>query len=106
MEESIKMAAEIEGGLDDIIINALDSISTPHTGSMSGGRVNRSKSLAMSHQEKSKRLLRQCTSWTQLDDTKANRGIVHGQGENRELFFFIGVMWACWVLILFFSLYF
>ncbi|KAL7543993.1 hypothetical protein ACHAXR_013438 [Thalassiosira sp. AJA248-18] len=79
LKESIKMAADIEGGLDDIIVNALDSISTPHhqspesrAKSMMGGRANRTKCLMMSHQEKSKRLLRQCSSWTQLDDTKAN----------------------------------
>ena len=93
LKESIKMAANLEGGIDDIIVNALDSISTPnHTSpeirsgksSMAGaggGRAGRSKAMMMSHQEKSKRILRQCSSWTQLDDTKTNRGIVHGQGE-------------------------
>lgn len=88
LRESIKVASEIEGGIDDILINALDSISTPYHQSpearaktLSGGRSSRSKSLVMSHQEKSKRILRQCSSWTQLDDTKANRGNVHGQGE-------------------------
>ncbi len=88
LKESIKMTADIEGGLDEIIVNALDSISPQHQSSpetrvklMGGGGPNRTKSLMMSHQEKSRRLLRQCSSWTQLDDKKANRGIVHGQGE-------------------------
>ena len=88
LKESIKMAADIEGGLDEIIVNALDSISphqrhSPETRVklMSGARPNRTKSLMMSHKEKSRRLLRQCSSWTQLDDKKANRGIIHGQGE-------------------------
>lgn len=87
LKESIKMTADIEGGLDDIIVSALDSISTPHHQSpearaksmIAGGRSSRSKMLTMSHREKSKRLLRQCTSWTQLDDSKANNGVVHGQ---------------------------
>ena len=87
LKESIKVAAIIEGGVDEIIINALDSISSvnhksPKSSGIGGNRSNRTKSLAMSHQEKSKRLLRQCSSWTQLDDTKANRGIVNGQGES------------------------
>lgn len=82
--ESIRMAAIIEGGIDNIIVNALDSISTPNksqdASTKSTIRGNRIKSItAMSHKEKSKRLLRQCSSWTQLDDTKANRRIVHGQ---------------------------
>ena len=86
LKESIKVAAIIEGGVDEIIINALDSISSlkhksPKSSGIGGSRSNRTKNLAMSHQEKSKRLLRQCSSWTQLDDTKANRGIVHGQGK-------------------------
>jgi len=86
LKESIKLAAIIEGGVDEILINALDSISSlkhksPKSSGIGGSRSNRTKSLAMSHQEKSKRLLRQCSSWTQLDDTKANRGIVHGQGK-------------------------
>ena len=85
---AIDMAAKIKGGLDDIIVNALNSISSsPHKSpeasakSMSGIGRGSKRSVLISHQEKSKRLLRQCSSWTQLDDTKANRGIVHGQGE-------------------------
>ncbi|KAL7553160.1 hypothetical protein ACHAWF_016409 [Thalassiosira exigua] len=85
LKESIKMAADIEGRLDDIILNALDSISTPYQQSpesrgksmIGGPRSNRRK--ALSHKEKSKRLLRQCSSWTQLDDSKANYAIIHGQ---------------------------
>jgi len=92
LKESIKVAALIEGGVDEIIINALDSISSinhksPNQVSGIGSRSNRTKNLSMSHQEKSKRLLRQCSSWTQLDDTKANRGIFHGQGESMKLWF-------------------
>jgi len=90
LKESIK-AADIEGGLDDIIVNALDSICVTQSRSlesraksMTGGRANRSKSLAMTHQEKSKRLLRQCSSWTQLDDSETN-GLVRGQGKRCPL---------------------
>ena len=81
LKESIQMAADIEGGIDDIIVNALDSISPPQHQSpearaksslTASGRSSRTKMLMMSHQEKSRRLLRQCSSWTQLDDTKAN----------------------------------
>ena len=79
LKESIQMAADIEGGIDDIIVNALDSISPPQHQSearakslTASGRSSRAKMLTMSHQEKSRRLLRQCSSWTQLDDTKAN----------------------------------
>lgn len=43
-------------------------------------KSDRSKALIMSHEQKSKRILQHCSSWTQLDDTKANRGIIHGQG--------------------------
>jgi hypothetical protein len=96
MKESIKLAANIEGGLDDVIIHALESISSPcpqmpegHAKLMVGSRNNRSKSLELSHQEKSSRLLRHCTSWTILDDSKENREIMQGQGEilNRRYFY-------------------
>lgn len=94
LDESIKMMARMEGGIDDIIVHALDSISTTshHSSSdcrrvtvMSGGgssRVNHPKVFSMSHHEKSQRLLGQCSSWAQLDDTKTNRE--QGQGKNRE----------------------
>ena len=92
LKESIKMAVDIEGGLDDIIVNALDSICVTQSQSpesraksMTGGRANLSKSLAMTHREKSKRLLRQCSSWTQLDDSETN-GLLRGQGKRRPLF--------------------
>ena len=95
LKESLKVAADIEGGLDEILVTALDSISaqqSPEIRSKSiigglRGPSSRSKSLAMSHQEKSKRLLRQCSSWTQLDNP--NHGIVHGQGEDSKLMFSI-----------------
>lgn len=89
LEESIKMAADIEGGFDEVIVNALDSISSPQqhspqrlAKSMDGSRSNRMKSSVLSHQEKSLRLLRHCPTWIQLDDTQANHRIVHGQGKN------------------------
>lgn len=85
LKESIKSAVEIEGGIDDMLLKGLESISRPPMDDqvkiIQSGRPNRSRSLAMSHAEKSKRLLRHCSSWTQLDDTRANRGIVNGQGE-------------------------
>ncbi|KAL9187597.1 hypothetical protein ACHAXT_005975 [Thalassiosira profunda] len=84
LKESIKMAAETEGRLDDIILNALDSISAPQNPSPKSRATvirdrPRPKSLAMSHREKSRRILRQCSSWTQLDDSKSTHGIVQGQ---------------------------
>lgn len=96
LEESIKMTSEMEGAvLDDIIIHALDSISSPRlqpqesrsmgmsgSGGSRGKNIRSKRLLTMSHREKSRRLLRQCSSWTQLDDTRANYGAVHGQGES------------------------
>jgi hypothetical protein len=88
LKESIQLAANIEGGLDDIFVHALESISAnchqmleANAKSMVGSRRNRSKCLRMSHYEKSNRLLRICSSWTMLDDSKENRGIASGQGE-------------------------
>lgn len=86
MRNSIIFAAINEGGIDNALVNALGSIST---------KPDRSKALAMSHEQKSKRILQHCSSWTQLDDTRANRGIIHGQGEQMlnsyvyRMFFFI-----------------
>jgi len=87
LKESIKAAIEVEGGIDDVILTALQSISSPSTqpeknmdnATIQRERPNRSKMLTMSHAEKSRRLLRHCSSWTQLDDKRANRGIVTGQ---------------------------
>lgn len=84
-KESIKMIAKTEERIDDIIVEALDSISTPshHPSSESrNSKMNRSKSLFLSHQQISKRLLRQCSSWAQLDDMKKNRD--QGQGKDGE----------------------
>lgn len=72
LRDSIISAARNEGGINNVIISAVGSISM---------KQNRSKALAMSHEQKSKRILQHCSSWTQLDDTKANRGLVHGQGK-------------------------
>lgn len=71
LRNSILSAARNEGGIDDALVNALGSISM---------KPNRSKALIMSHEQKSKRILQHCSSWTQLDDAKANRGVIHGQG--------------------------
>jgi hypothetical protein len=86
------MAADIEGGIDEIIVDALDSISSPQqqsprrlAKSIDGSRSFRNKSSALSHQEKSMRLLRRCPSWTQLDDTQSIHRNVHGQGKNTEI---------------------
>jgi hypothetical protein len=88
MNESIRFAADMEGGLDCIIIHALESISDqchhiPEGSAklLVGSRTNRSKNLKMSHQEKSNRLLRECSSWTVLEEPKENRGRAHGQSE-------------------------
>jgi hypothetical protein len=64
-------AARNEGGIDESLVSALGSISM---------KSDRSKALMMSHKQKSKRILQHCSSWTQLDDIRANRGIIHGQG--------------------------
>ncbi len=87
LNESLKLAANIEGGLDRTIIQALESISTQryqapegNAKSLVGSGKNRWKILEMSHQEKSNRLLRQCSSWTMLEDSKENRGVINGQG--------------------------
>lgn len=77
----------IEGGLDRIIIQALESISTQryqtpegNSKTLVGSGMHRWKILEMSHKEKSNRLLRQCSSWAILEDSKENRGIIQGQG--------------------------
>jgi hypothetical protein len=68
---------------DDIILEALESIS---------GLTYREESLvasiptsfsprkSFSHREKSIRLLRQCSSWTQLENTRDNRLLLERQG--------------------------
>jgi hypothetical protein len=89
LKESIKMVADIEGGIDEIIVNALHSISLPQQHlqqrlgqTMNESRSNRMKGSVLSHQEKSWRLMRRCPTWNQLDDTQSNHRILHGQGKN------------------------
>jgi hypothetical protein len=84
LRESIISTAKNEGGIDDVLVSALGSISSLEE----RAKPYRSNALVMSHEQKSKRLLQHCSSWTQLDDTRANRGIVHGQG-NMILLIFI-----------------
>lgn len=72
LRESIISAAREERGMDEVLISVLDSISI---------KPDRSKPVVMSHEQKSKCILQHCSSWMQLDDTRANRGIVHGQGK-------------------------
>ncbi len=95
MRQSIRCAAELEGGIDEVVVNALGSLTNSQTESLDdsgkptniSGRINRSRGLALSHKEKSRRIFQHCSSWTQLDDTRANRGMVHGQGENIDRLF-------------------
>lgn len=75
LHDSILSTARTEGGIDDALVSALGSISVK----------DRSKALAMTHEQKSKRILQHCSSWTQLDDTRSNRGLVHGQGKSSRL---------------------
>ena len=70
IKESIKLAAASEGGIDDVLVTALDSISYAP-----GRRSSRSKKLMLSHKEKSSLMLRHCSSWAQLQ----NRSTVYGQ---------------------------
>eukprot|EP00985_Skeletonema_marinoi_P007473 scaffold3288_cov182-Skeletonema_marinoi.AAC.3 len=70
IKESIKLTAASEGGIDDVIVRALDSISNEPE-----RRSSRSKKLILSHKEKSSRLLRHCSSWTQLQ----SRSTAYGQ---------------------------
>jgi hypothetical protein len=102
LKESIEMAADIDGGIDEIIVNALDSISSPQqhspqrlAKSTDGSRSIHNKNSVLSHQEKSLRLLRRCPTWTQLDDTQSNHRIVHGQGKTTEFCsnFHNGIVW-------------
>ncbi|KAL3812025.1 hypothetical protein ACHAXA_001332 [Cyclostephanos tholiformis] len=85
LKESIKMAAGVEGGIDEIIVNALHSISLPQHSpqrlvkTMDASRSYCMKSSVLSHQEKSYRLLRRCPTWSKLDDTLSNHRIVHEQ---------------------------
>jgi hypothetical protein len=70
IRESIKLTAAFEGGIDDVLVTALDSISNE-----TARRSSRSKKLMLSHKEKSSRLLRHCSSWTQLQ----SRSTAYGQ---------------------------
>eukprot|EP00984_Skeletonema_dohrnii_P023217 scaffold12289_cov125-Skeletonema_dohrnii-CCMP3373.AAC.1 len=70
IKESIKLTAASEGGIDDVIVRALNSISNEPE-----RRSSRSKKLILSHKEKSSRLLRHCSSWTQLQ----SRSTAYGQ---------------------------
>jgi hypothetical protein len=77
LKESIQLAANIEGGLDDIFVHALESIRQCKI----NGRESSLKCLRMSHYEMSNRLLRNCSSLTMRYDSKENRGIAPGQGK-------------------------
>eukprot|EP00804_Cyclotella_cryptica_P015537 CCRYP_003558-RD/>CCRYP_003558-RD protein AED:0.28 eAED:0.29 QI:3004/0.8/0.66/1/0.4/0.33/6/0/964 len=79
LRESIISTARNEGGIDNVLVSALGSISNNYRSLEDRAKPYRSNALVMSHEQKSKRLLQHCSSWTQLDDTLANRGIVHGQ---------------------------
>jgi hypothetical protein len=84
LRESIISTARSEGGIDDVLVSALGSISNNYSLLEDRTKPHRSHALVMSHEQKSKRLLQHCSSWTQLDDTRANRGIVHGQGKMKS----------------------
>ena len=81
-EDSARMTIAIDEQLDNVLSNALDSITPDHNASpdtratINTGRRKK----ALSLKEKSNRLLKQCDSWIQLEDTKANRVLVDGQG--------------------------
>ena len=77
LRDSIILTARNEGGIDDVLVSALGSISM---------KPERSKALFMSHEQKSKRILQHCSSWTQLDDTRVNHGLIHGKGK-KHIFF-------------------
>ena len=80
IKEAIDISADIEGGIDDIIVRALDSLFLPnqpaspdrYVKSTDGGHSNRKKISMLSHKEKSLRLLQRCPKWTQLDDAATN----------------------------------
>ena len=85
MRQSIISTARNEGGIDEVLVSALGSISMRSGHAEERTKPNRLKPLTMTHEQKSRRILQHCSSWTQLDDTRANRGIVHGQGKNLSL---------------------
>ena len=76
IKEAINISADIEGGIDDIIVRALDSVFLPNQPAVHSNHRKRSM---LSHKEKSLRLLQRCPIWTQLDDAAANHKIVYGQ---------------------------
>ena len=84
LRNSIKLTAMNEGGIDDVLVSALGSISM---------KPDRSKALFMSHEQKSKRILQHCSSWTQLDDARINHGLIRGQG--KDLFFVTFINLKC-----------
>ena len=84
LHDSILSTARTEGGIDDVLVSALGSISVK----------DRSNALAMTHEQKSKRILQHCSSWTQLDDTRYNRGLVHGQGKSSRHRVSASIYWS------------
>jgi hypothetical protein len=76
------------GLMDDIVVDALESISglsyresdsiIPQRRTSPASSPRRQQ---FSHREKSQRLLRQCSSWTQLEDTLDNRRLLGRQGK-------------------------
>eukprot|EP00986_Skeletonema_menzelii_P019047 scaffold27055_cov155-Skeletonema_menzelii.AAC.12 len=71
IKESIKLTAASEGGIDDVLVRALDSISNEPE-----RRSSRSKKIVLSHKAKSSRMLRHCSSWTQLQSRRTAYGQV------------------------------
>ncbi|EJK51386.1 hypothetical protein THAOC_29443 [Thalassiosira oceanica] len=80
-EDSVRMTVAIDGQLDIVLSNALDSITPDHNASPdTRATINNSRrKKLLSLKDKSNRLLKQCDSWIQLEDTKANRVLVDGQ---------------------------
>jgi hypothetical protein len=77
------------GLMDDIVVDALESISglsyRESSDSILPQRrtppVSPTRRQHFSHREKSQRLLRQCSSWNQLEDTLDNRLLLGRQGK-------------------------
>ena len=65
--------------MDDIVVEALESIRS-HRLNKYGYEMSIPRPL--SHREKSRRLLRQCSSWTQLEATPDSEMRLDGQGKS------------------------
>lgn len=68
-------------GVEDVVKDALDSLAIADVSSEMPERASRVRRPSLSYRERSVRLVRHCSSWIWLDDTKENKTYYDSQGE-------------------------